>query len=161
MVMMPNSLITLAQMSPEEFKAYAQFSYDNYLSETARSSGKSVSELKEKSGGPPASIRPNDLWLIIKNADQNIGFLWVEIRANGEAFGWDIFINETHRSQGIGRQVMLEVGKTLSGYNIERVQICLVESNTMARKLYASLGFKEVSFNEAHKRFTLEAKITL
>jgi ribosomal protein S18 acetylase RimI-like enzyme len=55
---------------------------------------------------------------------------------------------------------MLSVGEKLAEYKIDKVQICVVEGNMIARKLYASLGFKETHFNEAHKRYTLEVLLT-
>lgn len=81
------------------------------------------------------------------------------MRPNGEAFGWDIYINEEFRSQGIGRQIMLSVAPMLAEYNVHKIQICVLAGNLIARKLYASLGFKEIDFNETNKRYTLEADL--
>jgi ribosomal protein S18 acetylase RimI-like enzyme len=152
--------ISLTRMNSDEFKEYSNFSFENYIIETSKSSGIDIQTLKPKVGGPPKEVRDNDLWLLIKEQNENIGFLWIEIKEDGEAFGWDIFLNESHRSKGIGRHVMLEAGKILNKYNVDRIRFCVIESNTVARALYSSLGFKEINFNETHRRYTLELSLT-
>ena len=153
-------MITLSKMNPTEFAKYSNFSFELFVSETAKSSGLDTQTIRDKVGGAPKEIRENDLWLVIKHQDSAIGYLWVEIKKDGSAFGWDIFLNEDQRSKGIGRQVMLEMGVVLSKYKVNRVEICVLEENKVARALYTSLGFKEVHFNEAHKRYTLEYSLT-
>lgn len=69
-----NKEISLQKMTLEEFKEFSQFSYENFLAETTRSSGKSIQELKDRYGEAPSTIRENDLWLIMKMKNQNIGF---------------------------------------------------------------------------------------
>lgn len=152
--------ISIKKMNSMEFDEYSKISYQNYIIETSKSSGIDVQTLKKKVGGPPKEAGENDLWYVIKNQNHDIGFLWVEVREGGEAFGWDIYLNETQRSKGIGRKVMNEMGKVLSEYKVDKVKICVLESNLIARALYASLGFKEAHFSEAHKRYTLELLLT-
>lgn len=149
-------MITLTKMNPAEFAKYSHFSFELFVSETAKSSGLDAQSIREKVGGAPKEIRENDLWLVIKNQDSDVGYLWVEVKKDGSALGWDIFLNKDQRSKGIGRQVMLEMGAVLSKHNVNRVEICVLEENKVARALYTSLGFKQVHFNEAHKRYTLE-----
>ncbi len=152
--------LSLAKMNSDEFIEFSKFSFESYISETSKSSGIDIQTLKQKVGGPPKEVRENDLWLAIKIQNEDIGFLWVEIKEDGEAFGWDIYLNENYRSKGIGRKVMLETGKILNEYNINRIKICVVEDNKIARALYSSLGFQEIHFNESHRRYTLELPLT-
>ena len=62
-----NEVKTLAEViirepSSEEFLEIARFSYNNFVNETARSTGETVSVLMEKFGGPPLDRRKNDIW---------------------------------------------------------------------------------------------------
>jgi ribosomal protein S18 acetylase RimI-like enzyme len=63
------------------------------------------------------------------------------------------------RSQGIGRKVMTECGKKLNTLGIESVEICVFEHNEIARRLYASLGFREKKFDDQRRQFTLSLNI--
>lgn len=146
-------------MTNEEFLKYAQFSFENYLAETSRSSGKSIEEVRSSSSGAPTTRTPKNLWFLAKLDQKEIGYLWVEIKDDMSAFGWDIYLSEEYRSKGFGRQLMRSMRNKLRAANVHSVQICVVEGNLVARKLYESLGFKEIAFNEAHKRYTLETRI--
>lgn len=151
--------VSLSPMNADEFVHYSTFSYNLFLQETARASGKSVDELRKNLGGPPSSMRPADRWILISCGYKSIGYLWVEILPNQEAFGWDIYIDEAHRSQGLGKQVMLSAGEILKKDQVYKIRICVLEDNLIARRLYSALGFQEIHFNEVQRRFTLEAFI--
>lgn len=151
-------MILIEKMTSEEFDKYSALSFENYISALAVSSGKEKDILRiEMRHVVPPVPADNDLWLILKNEDQEVGFIWLQVRPEKkEAFGFDIFLWEKFRSQRFGREVMQRSGKLLHGYDVETVKICVFEENKIARNLYASLGFRETSYHESSKQFTLE-----
>ncbi len=148
--------VVIREPSLEEFLEIAQFSYINFVNETARSTGEAVSVLMEKYGGPPLDRRKNDIWFLIEKNQKKIGFIWIELRSEEKSsFGYDIFLEDDYRSQGIGRYVMQLCGNELTIMGIDSVKICVFEHNYIARKLYDSLGFKIEKFDEARNQYTL------
>lgn len=139
-----------------EFLKVAEFSFDNFVRETAKSTGQNFDVLKDRLGSAPNKIRQNDVWYLIEEDDMQIGFLWIQLKPESKAaFGYDIYLEPQFRSQGIGRKVMIESGKKLNDLGIESVEICVFEHNQIARHLYASLGFKKKNFDEVRRQFTL------
>lgn len=86
--------------------------------------------------------------------------MWVQLKPEDKsAFGFDIHLEPEFRSLGIGRHIMNLCGKKLKDMGIKTVGICVFEHNEIARKLYDSLGFKIVKFNEQRRQFTLEISL--
>ena len=139
-----------------EFLKVAEFSFNNLLNETAKSTGESLSVLKDKLGGSPTKIWDDDIWYLVECNGEQVGFVWVKLKPSEKtAFGYDIYLEPQYRSQGIGRQVISECGKKLNALGIESVEICVFEHNEIARRLYESFGFKQKKFDEKKRQFTL------
>lgn len=150
------SNISLKTPTPEEFQYVANFSFENFVTETARSSGQSLSELKNKLGGPPSKPGPHDIWYVVLLELKQIGFIWIKMNPESKtAFGYDIYLDPKYRSQGVGRQVMQLCGQELKNKNLKSVSICVFHHNEIARALYSSLGFREIKFDEERKQYTL------
>lgn len=152
--------IQLKTPNPEEFLKVAEFSFNNFVDETAKSTGEQASALKDKLGGPPTKIWNDDVWYLVEDNGTQLGFVWVQLKPKDKtAFGYDIYLEPQFRSQGIGRKVMAECGKKLNALGMESVEICVFEHNEIARRLYASLGFQEKKFDEQRRQFTLSLDI--
>ncbi len=152
--------IELKEMTPTEFAMYAEFSFRNFVTEVAKSSGKPVDEALRSVKDVPGQPTVNDIWRVICFSQKPIGFIWIHLLSKqDEAFGYDIYLDEGHRSRGIGRTVMETCRKLLKEKGIRRVEICVFQNNLAARSLYASLGFKEKSYDESKKQFRLETEI--
>lgn len=153
-------MIVLRKMKTEEFETYRQFSFDNFLNESAKAAGQDPEVLRAKLGGPPTKIGKNDIWLVIDLNGGNVGFIWMQLQPDKKlAIGYDIYINEKFRSKGIGREVMLQCGDYLRNLNISRIEICVYQHNNIARSLYSSLGFKETKFDSERGQHYLEMQI--
>ena len=93
---------------------------------------------------------------MIEKKHKKIGFIWIELRPEEKSsFGYDIFLEDEYRSQGIGRYVMQLCGNELIKMGIDSVKICVFEHNYIARKLYDSIGFKVEKIDDARKQYTL------
>jgi RimJ/RimL family protein N-acetyltransferase len=63
--------------TPEEFLKVAELSFNNFVEETAKSTGQAPSALRDKLGGPPTKRRDDDVWFLIEDDGSQIGFVWV------------------------------------------------------------------------------------
>jgi len=149
--------INLRSPTDFEFLEVAQISFENFVLETAQSSGESVESLKEKFGGPPIKRSEKDFWFLVEVNNLRVGFVWFQIiEKENLAFGWDIYLEQGYRSKGIGRYVMKKCGEELLSKGIQSAKICVFEHNEIARKLYESLGFVVEKFDEQRRQFTLK-----
>ena len=152
--------LVIHEMHDSEFKRYCQFSFENFVADSARSAGKTVEELRPHLGKGPDTRSENDLWLIVLFQNKEAGFVWLQTNPlKNESFGYDIFLKPEYRSQGIGRLTMNGCLKLLRERRINRVKICVFQENSIARKLYDSLGFKEIDFNPERRQYMLELAI--
>lgn len=154
--------ISLRTPTAEEFPFIANFSFENFVTDTAFSSGKSVAEIKNKLGHPPSKPGPNDIWYVVVLDQKKIGFVWIQINPETKtAFGYDIHLDLEFRSQGIGRQVMHLCAVELKSKGLKSISICVFHHNEIARTLYSSLGFTETDFNEQRNQYTLMLDLTI
>jgi ribosomal protein S18 acetylase RimI-like enzyme len=101
-------MISLEMMTADQFDHYSKFSFEQFLNESAKSSGESIEALRLKIGGPPNLPTANDLWYVIRSEDQSIGFIWIQLHSKkSEAFIYDFFINPEYRSKGFGRETFV------------------------------------------------------
>jgi ribosomal protein S18 acetylase RimI-like enzyme len=58
--------------------------------------------------------------------------------------GWihDIWIDEEYRNEGAGRQMVMMCVEAFSDLNVKQVRLQTATANEMARKLFASCGFR-------------------
>ena len=148
--------VIVREPTQEEFLKIAHFSFENFVSETAKSTGESPLALKGKLGGAPTKIWDGDIWLLVEKDKKQLGFIWVRLKPQERsAFGYDIYLGPEFRSQGIGRKVMKLCGEKLKTLGVDTVEICVFEHNEIARRLYSSLGFKMKGFDEKLRQFTL------
>ncbi len=57
----------------------------------------------------------------------------------------DLFVREAHRGRGIGRALLKEVGRIAHRANAGRYEWTVLNWNQKARRLYSSIGAKEMS----------------
>lgn len=148
--------IELREMNDEEFEKYRAFSFENFITHSAEFSGKSKEEIAKKMGGAPQRTS-RDLWYVVRLNAQPIGWVWVHLIPEKEsAFGYDIYLDENYRDQGIGRDVMLSGLQVLKDRLVKTFQICVFKNNARARALYTSLGFKEINYTPENQQYRLE-----
>lgn len=83
-----------------------------------------------------------------------VGFLMFEKRDLCGSLGeYNIFrfmLDRHHQGKGIGRKAMeLALAEIKANGAVEKISICYVPTNPIARDFYGSFGFVEVGFDEA------------
>jgi ribosomal protein S18 acetylase RimI-like enzyme len=89
----------------------------------------------------------NELYAIEEDGER-VGHLWLgEREQHGRRFLWiwDVFVDERHRGRGLGRQAMLLAEAEARRRGLRRVELNVFAANEVARGLYRSLGYDEVS----------------
>ena len=95
--------------------------------------------------------------LMITKNDEIIGYLLLSFTYSNEVGGmvvWieELFITEEHRGKGYGKKVLQWVMVTYS-HQAKRFRLEVTEENTLAKKLYQSMGFS----NLPYEQMTLES----
>ncbi|MFD7260815.1 GNAT family N-acetyltransferase [Streptomyces sp. NPDC059874] len=101
---------------------------------------------------PAGRDTPGAALLLLQAPDGAIlGTLWVGER-DLPGFGpipyvWDVDVAAEHRRQGHGRTLMLLAEHTALAAGARRLGLHVHEDNTPARRLYASLGYRDTTVN--------------
>ncbi|UUY46962.1 GNAT family N-acetyltransferase [Streptomyces yangpuensis] len=86
-------------------------------------------------------------------AGEALGTLWVglcELPGPGTVpYVYDVKVAPEHRGQGHGRSLMLLAERTVLAAGGSRLGLHVVEGNTPARRLYESLGYRDIAVNAA------------
>ncbi|WP_046780402.1 GNAT family N-acetyltransferase [Streptomyces yangpuensis] len=86
-------------------------------------------------------------------AGEALGTLWVgecELPGAGTVpYVYDVKVAPEHRGQGHGRSLMLLAERTVLAAGGSRLGLHVVEGNTPARRLYESLGYRDIAVNAA------------
>lgn len=75
-----------------------------------------------------------------------VGTLWLAKRDTGgrlAIFIYDVEIDAAYRGRGLGRAAMLLAEREARAMGISRIELNVFGGNTVARKLYLSLGYVE------------------
>ncbi|SDY56940.1 Acetyltransferase (GNAT) family protein [Herbiconiux ginsengi] len=81
-----------------------------------------------------------------------VGVLWIgpmSPRQPGEWWVFDIEIDRAHRGQGLGRETMLLAEREARAHGAVRLGLNVFGHNTVAQRLYASLGYETTAMNMA------------
>lgn len=87
---------------------------------------------------------------IAEKEDESVGFLAGRIRSLPPYFGGyqvgfisEVFVADSERGQGLGRQLVTVATRWFQNFGINRVELQVIMNNTPARNLYRQLGWSE------------------
>jgi GNAT superfamily N-acetyltransferase len=89
----------------------------------------------------------SDLYAL-EDDGERVGRLWVGERdqqGRRLLWIWDVFIDESHRGLGFGREAMLLAEEEARRRGLSRVELNVFGGNEVARNLYRALEYDEVS----------------
>lgn len=89
----------------------------------------------------------NELYALEEDGDR-VGHLWIGERdQQGRRFLWiwDVFVDGPHRGRGLGREAMLLAEEEARRRGLARVELNVFGGNEVARKLYRSLEYEDIS----------------
>jgi ribosomal protein S18 acetylase RimI-like enzyme len=94
------------------------------------------------------------LLIAVDEAGARVGVLWVATCApNGDQAGWiyDVEVDDGHRGKGYGREIMLLAEQECRQRGLTSLRLTVFGRNSVARRLYESLGYEITSQNMAKR----------
>jgi ribosomal protein S18 acetylase RimI-like enzyme len=140
--------LTLRDLTPEEYASYRIVVRDGYRDDLIENGGHDPEEATEKALRDTQDVLPEGApadGQVVKAAELEgrlAGYLWLgKASIPGMAWVQSVDIEPELRGQGLGRELM-ELAERLSaelGYR--RIGLNVMGGNTVARRLYDSLGY--------------------
>ena len=87
--------------------------------------------------------------LAIECGDEFLGYGMLSVAA-GEAHVLNVVVDSSQRGLGLGKKLVKRLIDQARWHRVERVFLEVRESNTIARNLYAGLGFLEIGLRKAY-----------
>lgn len=141
-------MIGLRRLRDEEFPAWAAAHRAEYLRGLVEHVGMARADAEAKVARDVSSVLPEgldtpDTWIwAVEEDGRRVGSLFVGLRA-GEAWLYDITIEEPERGKGYGRAAMTLLEDELRALGHRTVGLNVWGDNSVARSLYRSLGWDE------------------
>jgi ribosomal protein S18 acetylase RimI-like enzyme len=144
----------LRPLRDDELQAYRTSAERGYAESIERDGGMPRQQAQEKARRDFEALWPDGRpgpkqWLYaVEDADVDVGYLWLAERDNqGRRVIWiyDIEIDEQFRGRGLGRAAMHLAELEARARGHERVELNVFGRNEVARNLYQSLGYEELS----------------
>jgi ribosomal protein S18 acetylase RimI-like enzyme len=147
--------VTLRPATAEEYEGWSAASLSAYVDEIAES-GSMSREAAEAKGRrdnaellPQGLATPGQLIFRVEQDEQPVGWLWLALRhpraEPGVGFIYDISLDEAVRGRGVGRAAMQLAEEEARRNGLHALALNVFGHNSIARSLYASLGYRETS----------------
>jgi GNAT superfamily N-acetyltransferase len=148
--------VRLRPMSEDEFRAYRAWAVPDYAAEVQRNSGigdRAASAHAERVFRdllPQGLATAGNRLLIAEDpaTGERVGLLWIaRQRREGVAAAWiyDVMVEEPLRGKGYGRSIMQLAEDQAREMGVARLELNVFGDNAVARRLYTSLGYVEMS----------------
>jgi RimJ/RimL family protein N-acetyltransferase len=148
---MPASL-ALRAVQPDEFAAWAAASTARYVEDMVANGGMTRAAATAKAARDQSAFLPAGLetpgqgiyFIVDAQRGEAIGRLWLGERPPA-LFVYEIWLAESVRGHGLGRQAMWLVEAEARRRGLQAVELNVFGGNARARHLYVSLGYQEVA----------------
>ena len=148
-------MVTLRPMTEAEYGHLRSWLDEDYAQDVAKAMGVSIEEGRASAQKQLGELLPNGLeseghhfWRIITEDGASVGDLWVLVEPPKErAFIYFIGIDEPYRGHGYSRAAMLALETTVKPLGAEHIDLNVFGDNTVAVRLYESLGYKPTAMN--------------
>jgi GNAT superfamily N-acetyltransferase len=147
------SMVSLRPMSPDEWEAWRIESIRTYADEKVRAGTWPAESARARAVEEFATILPDgrqtpghEFRLVETEAGEPVGAVWIAPQrevGSGAAFIYDIVIDADQRGRGYGRAAMGALEPLARSLGYDRIQLHVFGHNTVARSLYASVGYVE------------------
>jgi ribosomal protein S18 acetylase RimI-like enzyme len=141
-------VVSLRPLREEEYPAWDHAHRAEYERGLVEFAGLSRDEARAKVAHDVPSVLPDGLatadtrfWMI-EDDGRRVGTIFLGIRG-GEAWLYDIVIDEAERGRGLGRAAMLALEDEVRALGHDSIGLNVWGGNAVARALYRSLGYAE------------------
>ncbi len=147
-------------MRDDEFAAWLPRVREGYAQAMIEEGGFPADAAREKAAADTEALFPGgrpsaeQLVLVVEADGEAVGELWVAERRELTQpclFVYDVHLEEEHRGRGYGKAAMRYAEEEARRRGLDRVALNVFGRNTVARRLYQSLGYEEnaVSMSKA------------
>ncbi len=140
----------LIPMTQTEFDAFLERSIPEYAADHVRAGNWIESESLEKSRKEFEDLLPQGInteanfLYTLADGDNAVGMIWVKVKEQPSKSGfiYDVFIEEKFRGKGYGKSLMLLLEEKAREMGLGSLDLHVFGSNTVARKLYETIGYE-------------------
>ena len=148
-------MVTLRPMTESKYQRLRESIFEDYARETANVTSTSIEEGRNMAARQFDQLLPDGMaskghyfWRILNDNGDAVGDLWVLVESEkARAFIWFIGIDEGYRGQGYSRAAMLALESTVKPLGANHIDLNVFGDNTVAVRLYESLGYKPTAMN--------------
>ena len=146
--------VRLRPITAEEFPAFVAASKAGYAHDIEVHGGQTRQAAQEKADAdfpavlPQGMATPGHSIFIVEADGASVGRLWLAERPLGGRrvlFVYDVSIEPEHQGRGYGRATMTLAEEEARARGIGRIELNVFGGNDVARGLYRSLGYVEIS----------------
>ena len=152
-------MITLVDMSKDDFQDYLEWSVSNYATEQVKAgtwSEEKAKELAKKQFDQllPDGIKTKDRYLYVvvdSETDDKVGYLWIGVhpKVREQLFIYDIVIFEDYRGQGYGTATLKGVEEKARELEINKITLHVFGHNEIAISLYKKMNYHMTNIHMA------------
>ena len=141
-------MVSLRPLREEEYPAWHDAHRAEYERGLVDFAGLSREAAQAKVDHDIPSVLPDGLatahtrFWVIEDEGRRVGTIFLGIRG-GEAWLYDILIDEAERGRGLGRDAMLALDEEVRALGHNSIGLNVWGGNAVARALYRSLGYVE------------------
>ncbi len=144
--------VQLRPLRDDEFGAWLPRMRDSYAQSMIDHAGFSPEGAAAKAAAdverlfPGAQPSAEQLVYAIEADGERVGELWLAARDDARQpclFVYEIYVHETARGRGYSRAAMLFAEEEARRLGLDRIALNVFGGNTVARRLYRSLGYDE------------------
>lgn len=97
--------------------------------------------------------------LLVLNGNKVVGFAMLKkemtppypmLKPRKYAYLLDLIVTESERGKGFGKELLKDSITWQKNNNLEYLELCVIEANSYAKKVYESFGFKTYSRQMIH-----------
>jgi GNAT superfamily N-acetyltransferase len=139
-------------VAAEEFEDFAAQDRERYARDMVENGGMSLAEAAAKAERDQAAVltagvaTPGQALYFVTDVEDGarIGRVWLGDR-RPVLFVYAIWLDEAVRGRGLGRQIMRWIEQEAARRECDRIELNVFAGNSVARRLYQSLGYDEVA----------------
>jgi ribosomal protein S18 acetylase RimI-like enzyme len=142
-------------MGDDEYGAYLDVLRSAYVADIVESGLMERADAEAKAEGdieaqlPEGPSTPDAYLYAVEEDGVHVGYAWMASRPDqvGKplAYVFDIWIRPDLRGRGLGRAAMVALEDEARALGLDRVRLNVFGHNEVARRLYVSLGYDELS----------------
>jgi ribosomal protein S18 acetylase RimI-like enzyme len=141
-------------MTAAEYEPWIEETTVWYAEERATATGIPLAVSLERARAQLPTLLPQGhatpgmhLFVVVDDTGTDVGYLWLgrDPDRSNTWYVWDVSIGEQFRGRGLGRATMLAAEQVARRAGGEAIGLNVYGLNTVARKLYESLGYGVVS----------------